>query len=170
MRRTYRLFRSTILLGVLGACATLDSQKPRGAYESFVWSNLRESTVSSAGRSLVNVRWMVLDSAYFEQRSQMLGFDDALAQSAKTQGKTYLLLAVQMKASASFAKADLDVRWGNRKAELLQEVVNVAELRSLYAFAYPFHRVFLYETQPSEVSQLTVLTPWGKLEDRKESP
>lgn len=123
----------------------------------------------SEGRNLVNARWLILDSEYFAKREAALGFADPLTISAKEGNKTFLIVALQMKPNSTFTKSDFKVFWNDQELSISQEIVSILEMRSLYPFAYPFHRVFLFEL-PAGVggANLSIRTPWGNLVDQQE--
>jgi hypothetical protein len=152
----------------------LDSQRNRSAYESYVWSKLNEDTIVSEGRSLVNVRWFVMGDEYFKQRQAVLGFEDLLGNTYDTNKKPFLMVALQMKPGAAYTKSDFKVFWNEQELDVYREIASVLELKSLYPFAYPFHRVFLFEVPESSAEQsdaaakFSIWTPWGRLEDQEQ--
>jgi hypothetical protein len=164
-----------ISLGVfMASCAHFDSQKNRSSYESMVWARLNEGTIIAQGSSLVNVRWMELSEEYFLERKALLGFEDSLTLEFQASQRPFVLVALQMKSGALFSPSDFKVFYQGLELVEKREVINVLELRSLYSFAHPFHRVFIYKTlapAPMYDSQakptFSVWTPWGKLDQEQ---
>lgn len=163
---SWRRYLLLILIALfLPACAMLDSHRSRSAYESFVWSRLHEKTVVSEGKNLANVRWLVLNAEYHAKRDAALG----TGTEAAITSPPALLVALQMKPGSAFAKGDFKVFWNEAELTAQREVTGLLEIRSLYPFAYPFHRVFLYPLPSESVAgKLSVLTPWGKIEDEEQ--
>jgi len=171
-----RVLATLILVGSFAGCSVFDSQSSRGAYERYVWSKLQDKSLVAEGTSLINVRWFVMGKDYFDQRRAVLGFEDNLGTEFATHQRPFVLVALQMRPSASYGKSDFRVFWNDAELTQVREIASVLELRSLYAFAYPFHRLFLYQVPAGPEGgglgsdtpgKLTILSPWGRIEDQE---
>ncbi|HVJ66066.1 MAG TPA: hypothetical protein VM901_12470 [Bdellovibrionota bacterium] len=171
-----RVLATLILVGSFAGCSVFDSQSSRGAYERYVWSKLQDKSLVAEGTSLINVRWFVMRKEYFDQRRAVLGFEDSLGAEFTANQRPLVLVALQMKPSASYGKSDFRVFWNETELTQVREIASVLELRSLYSFAYPFHRLFLYQLpqgtddgglSSETLGKLSILSPWGRIEDQE---
>lgn len=159
MRKFYLVF---VTLFLCVSCSSLESQKSRRDYESFVWSNFLETTLVSEGKNLANARILVLDDLYHQKKSEMLGAESPTSEN-KLVSQRMLLVALQIKSGTGFTKSDFKVLKDDKELVLVKEEANPLVIRSLYSFAYPFHRVFLFELdlQDQISGEIKIQTPWG---------
>ncbi len=146
----------------LSACSTVSIlNSPSEKYRKYVRRQVQESKIFDRGRLILSIKALPANQSLYRAQEQVSpGFAFAYKENIRQ-----VIVAVGLPNASDFAPQDLQMTLGGRASEWVHEIDSTMKEETHYAFAHPFHRVFLVDfAKPesrTEVENFEVRSPRG---------